>query len=535
MNRQSRCLPVSVRRIHAGILAIACSWCLLGAFGAVGAVEAFQQPCSPSHMPYHCSTGRCSHARTTSTASARMQGALFANDETDSEDDSNEEPSTTLPAKMISPTRREALASAAAAALAATAAATSAPSAQALDVPNFLLPKSQQTVDGGKVYQQARRATAYLVDSTIPPSLVPFRASREAAILKQLGMGSGTPKEPYVEESLNLNNIAQKGIYGAVDGIKSVGKAAGIGGDGSAGDGGGSAKPAGKKDATFVFMGVDPDSSDDIELAVGLLTDIVKPRQRGESTALGLAFCPQSTQEALDAYSKGKNDDSTLIDALIASGVDQSAIDINLPLLRFAKSKRMSLLALSPEVEDLKTVRSEGLQNVNLERRQKYVADAEGFIALTQDPKYKLYAEKSLFKDFVPLNDKDTSGDFFAERILVHEAMATASARWAMSHPDSLVVAVAPISDVRYMGGPNGRLPRVCKFVNPLATGIDESAITTILLNPSAKETLSMSKFLRLEIGTTPQTLKYQTKVADYIWFSAIPKVNVLPRMMNVR
>lgn len=293
--------------------------------------------------------------------------------------------------------------------------------------------------------------------------------------------------------------------------------------------------PQAKKDATFVFMGVDPDSSDDIELAVGLLTDIVKPRQRGESTALGLAFCPQSTQEVLDAYSKGKNDDSTLIDALIASGVDQSAIDINLPLLRFAKSKRMSLLALSPEVEDLKTVRSEGLQNVNLERRQKYVADAEGFIALTQDPKYKLYAEKSLFKDFVPLNDKDTSGDFFAERILVHEAMATAAARWAMSHPDSLVVAVAPISDVRYMGGPNGRLPRVCKFVNPLATGIDESAITTILLNPSAKETLSMSKFLRLEIGTTPQTLKYQTKVADYIWFSAIPKVNVLPRMMNVR
>ena len=464
---------------------------------------------------------------------------LFANDETDNDDDSNEEPSMSLPSKMISPTRREALVSAAGAALAATAAATPAPSAQALDVPNFLLPKSQQTVDGGKVYQQARRATAYLVDSTIPPSLVPFRASREAAILKQLGMGSGTSKEPYVEESLNLNNIAQKGIYGAVDGIKSVGKAAGIGGDGSAGGGGGggggSTDPAGKKDATFVFMGVDPDSSDDIELTMGLLTDIVKPRQRGESTALGLAFCPQSTQEVLDAYSKGKNDDSTLIDALIASGVDQSAIEINLPLLRFAKSKRMSLLALSPEVEDLKTVRSEGLQNVNLERRQKYVADAEGFIALTQDPKYKLYAEKSLFKDFVPLNDKDTPGDFFAERILVHEAMATATARWAMSHPDSLVVVVAPISDVRYMGGPNGRLPRVCKFINPLATGIDESAITTMLLNPSAKETLSMSNFLRLEIGTTPQTLKYQTKVADYIWFSAIPKVNVLPRMMNVR
>jgi len=452
------------------------------------------------------------------------------NDEQDC-DAENEKPSLGMPS---APTRREALVSAAAAALSATAAVTSAPSAQALDIPNFLLPKSQQTVDGGKVYQQARRATAYLVDSTIPPTLVPFRASREAAILKQLGMGSGTSKEPYVEESLNLNNIAQKGIYGAVDGIKSVGKA--VGGDGSAdGSGGGSADLSGKKDATFVFMGVDDASSDDTELAVGLLTDIVKPRQRGQSTALGLAFCPQSTQEVLDAYSKGKNDDSMLIDALIASGVDRGIIETNLPLLRFAKSKRMFLLALSPEVEDLKTVRSEGLQNVNVERRQNYVADADGFIALTQDPKYKLYAEKSLFKDFVPLNDKDTPGDFFAERILVHEAMATATARWAMSHPDSLVVVVAPISDVRYMGGPNGRLPRVCKFVNPLATGIDEEAITTILLNPSAKETLSMSNFLRLEIGTTPQTLKYQTKVSDYIWFSAMPKVNVLPRMMNVR
>ena len=64
---------------------------------------------------------------------------------------------------------------------------------------------------------------------------------------------------------------------------------------------------------------------------------------------------------------------------------------------------------------------------------------------------------------------------------------------------------------------------------------MDEGAITTILLNPSAEETLSMSRFLRLEIGTTPRTLQYQTKVADYLWFSSMPKVNMLPRMMNYR
>ena len=424
----------------------------------------------------------------------------------------------------IPPNRRQAIRSAVSAAATVLAAPTiEANRAEAIEVPvpNFLLPQSRQSIDGG-AYRQARRATAYLVDSTIPPTLVPFRASREAAVLKQLGQSSGTSKEPFVEERINLNNIAQKSIFGTVDAIKSLAGSDGAGRDGS------------KKDATFVFLGVDYASGEDAELAAGLLTDIIKPRQRGEATALGLAFAPLSTQGALDAYARGGADETSLIDALSGAGVDRTAIDNYLPLIQFARSKKLALLALSPEAEDLAVVRKEGLQDVNIERRKQYVADADGFIALTQDPKYKLYAEKSLFKDFVPKSDKDKPGDFFAERILVHEAIATAASKWAMSRPDSLVAVVAPIQDVRFMGGPNGRVPRVCKFVNPLAN-VDEEAVTTILLNPSAEETLSASNFLRLEIGTTPKTLQYQTKVADYLWFSRMPKVNVLPRMMNYR
>jgi len=438
----------------------------------------------------------------------------------------NVEESSSSPKTQIPPTRRQAIrsavVSAAATVLAATTTTIEANKAEAIDVPNFLLPQSRQSIDGG-AYRQARRATAYLVDSTIPPTLVPFRASREAAILKQLGQNSGTSKEPFVEERVNLNNIAQKSIFGTVDAIKGL-----AGSDGAVRDGS-------KKDATFVFMGVDYSSGEDAELAVGLMTDIIKPRQRGEATALGLAFAPMSTQGALDAYVRGGGaDDSSLIDALSGAGVDRITIDNYLPLIQFARSKRLTLLALSPEAEDLAVVRRDGLQDVNIDRRKQYVADADGFIALTQDPKYRLYTEKSLFKDFVPKSDKDKPGDFFAERILTHEAIATAASKWAMSRPDALVAVVAPIQDVRFMGGPNGRVPRVCRFVNPLAN-VDEEAVTTILLNPSAEETLSTSNFLRLEIGTTPKTLQYQTKVADYLWFSRMPKVNVLPRMMNYR
>ena len=95
-----------------------------------------------------------------------------------------------------------------------------------------------------------------------------------------------------------------------------------------------------------------------------------------------------------------------------------------------------------------------------------------------------------------------------------------------------MVYNIGSKTDVRFLGGPNGRIARVCNAIRP-NTNIDDEAVTTILLNPTAQQTLSQSKFLRLEIGTAPANLPYQTKVSDYIWFSTMPKVNMLPRLMN--
>lgn len=48
-----------------------------------------------------------------------------------------------------------------------------------------------------------------------------------------------------------------------------------------------------------------------------------------------------------------------------------------------------------------------------------------------------------------------------------------------------------------------------------------------------SQSTLSLSRYLRLEIGTAPENWAVQTKVADYLWFSSVPKVNMLPRLMR--
>jgi len=185
----------------------------------------------------------------------------------------------------------------------------------------------------------------------------------------------------------------------------------------------------------------------------------------------------------------------------------------------------------------------------------RHVLDEDGFIKWTQEPRNKLYTKRLLLKDWVPyvLNENEkgnssagsggekesTPGGFFAERILMHETIATRMANYAFrdignggGNKNTMVINVGPIADVRFLGGPNGRIARISKAIQP-TTMVDDDAVTTILINPSAQKTLSQSKFLRLEIGTGPSTIEYQTKVADYLWFSSIPKVNLLPRLMN--
>jgi hypothetical protein len=372
------------------------------------------------------------------------------------------------------------------------------------------------------VYKPARRPTAYRVDSTIPPTLLPLRnAGRERKVLEALGRGSGTEKDAIVVDTVNLNNMLNKAVFGTVDAVSSL--------------------TSGNKDesrsgpgyASFVCLGVPSKTRpEDIELTSSILGALLDARKSlKSSTALGLAFCPYSAQAALGSYLQGGSDES-LVSDLSSAGVSEEVSRMYLPLLRAAKSRGIDLLAMSPEMDDIRVTRSRGLQEVDPGRRSAYVVDAEGFVALPNDPRYQLYTDRSLFKDFEPTDARDTEGGYFAERILVHEAAATAAATYAAGRPESLVALVAPTPDLRFLGGINGRIPRVCRAVNP-ASKVTDDAVTTILLNPTAEETLSRSRYLRLEIGTGPDTLQYQTKVADYLWFSATPKVNLIPRLME--
>jgi hypothetical protein len=381
----------------------------------------------------------------------------------------------------------------------------------------FVVADKANAEDG---YRPAPRPTAYRVDSTQPPTLIPLSSARkEVGMLAELGKGFGTEKTIIVDDRVNLNNILNKAVFGSIDAVSRI---TGL-----------------KKDetrfgpgyASFVCMGVPTaPTSTDIDLVVDLLGPILKEREA--DTAIGLSFCPLSAQADLDDYSKSGKE-SGVVDALQKRGISEEIIALYLPLMRYARSSSLKLLALSPEQEDILTARSKGLQTVDPDRRKSYVIDAEGFISMSADPKFRMYTERSLLKDFTPVNSNDKPGDFFAERILVHETAATVAATYAVQRPDSLVVVVAPTPDLRFLLGINGRIPRLCKFLDPSNSKVTDDAVTTVLLNPTAKETLSKSRYLRLEVGTGPESLDFQAKVSDYLWFSSSPKVNLIPRLMN--
>jgi hypothetical protein len=285
-------------------------------------------------------------------------------------------------------------------------------------------------------------------------------------------------------------------------------------------------------------------------------------QQQRPPSAIGLATLPYTAQGIVDDLIANR---ITLSDVSSSNEGDdvQQLLPLYRPILEYAIENKIPIIAMGLSREDEQVVQKGGIQNVNPISREKYVKDPNGFIATTNDPKFKLYTDRSLLKDRLlvakkdsPLTEAISEGNYFAERILRHEAGATLVSQYAIDHRASaddccLIAIVAPINDVRYLGGINGRIPRIHQYLSTnisnesststttTTTTVPESSlvsmndITTILINPTAMDTLSRTVRLRLEIGTGPDTIPYQTKIADYLWFSSSPSVNLLPRVMD--
>ena len=133
------------------------------------------------------------------------------------------------------------------------------------------------------------------------------------------------------------------------------------------------------------------DVNADAELAMSLMKDICRLRERDGNTAVALAFVPISAQGALEGYISGTSGEGTsldrLMEALKEAGADPILAQRHIPIFQYAHKKQLPLLGLLPDPVDLDVIRNKGggLQSLDPRRREAYVVDAEGFITLTRD------------------------------------------------------------------------------------------------------------------------------------------------------
>ena len=102
----------------------------------------------------------------------------------------------------------------------------------------------------------------------------------------------------------------------------------------------------------------------------------------------------------------------------------------------------------------------------------------------------------------------------------------------------SLVIGICDEEDIKFGFGIEERTKRLLSKKGEESTNGDASSksispsVYSILINPSAKDSLSYTTQLRLTLGYG-DSLRRMKPLADYVWFSEYPMTNLLTNMQN--
>ena len=176
-----------------------------------------------------------------------------------------------------------------------------------------------------------------------------------------------------------------------------------------------------------------------------------------------------------------------------------------------------------------------GLGGLTDTEKSKYIVDPKGFISITQNPGFTKYTDRIIVPAYEKLAENGilsksiTPETYFAYRIFEDEAVAAKIA--LSSSRDTTTIVLLGQGKVKFGFGVQERVERnlMIKYQDSQSTPVD---VLSILLNPSALDSESLTSQLQLSLGYGP-FLKDQRPLANYLWFSKYPPVNILTRMKN--
>lgn len=241
------------------------------------------------------------------------------------------------------------------------------------------------------------------------------------------------------------------------------------------------------KAAKIIYLGETHDRAEDRQAQLEILTALYRDNP---NMAIGLEMFQRPFQGVVDDYLAG-----TITEAQL---VEQSQYDRRwgfpwesyAPLLRFAKERRLPVLAMNVPSEVTRQVAREGLESLAPQERRFIPPTSE---IRTDNAEYRQLLQ-SVFEDHASSGQGNSTGfdRFFAAQVLWDETMAEAIAQYHQAYPETRIVAIVGRGHVVYGYGIPSRVAR--------RVGSD-IVQRSVILGEIEEETLPQSQ-----------------PVADYIW-----------------
>lgn len=285
-----------------------------------------------------------------------------------------------------------------------------------------------------------------------------------------------------------------------------------------------------------VLIGAASGDLEDVTAAATMVKDLAG-MVRGRPVILGIEAAPVGTP----LPAKGVPLDA---DTWPASRGDGSWLA---PMWDIAVNER---IGLGVDGATLRQVQTKGLAKLPAAANDVYIGSddfsRQQFVGYSVNTVgYGVYAERVIARKYEQLYANDTDApkqeNYISSTILQHEAAAKAIADKLRSMDLSndnkrpLVIALVAEDHLKFGHGIQGRLERLRIGTAPAEKDGPPiprfPAVTSILCNPTAASTFSLTTRIRMTISALPE--EEPRALADFLWFGSSPPPNLITRMMN--
>lgn len=240
--------------------------------------------------------------------------------------------------------------------------------------------------------------------------------------------------------------------------------------------------------ANVVYLGEIHDSPEDHKAQLKILQAL---HQKNHKIAIAMEMFQRPYQDILNKYLAGKITETQLIEQSEYEKRWGFPWENYAPLLRFAKTNQLPVLALNTPVEVTRKVARQGLESLTEAERQYIPPFSE---IRTDNADYRKIAQESYEQHQQAGHGNSSSFErFFTTLVLWDETMAEAIAQFIKANPDYQVVVLAGKSHIMYGYGIPSRVAR--RLSNK------QLVQRSVLLSVSAEDKAKTGK-----------------KIADYFW-----------------